>query len=348
MLIGLLTYHHSVNNGAMFQTYATVKALQSLGHEVIIVDIRQSEKKYSGLKNVIADAVKAKRFADARRFRDKYYPELTRRYYSVDELRSDPPAVDCLIVGSDQTWNVGISKAMAMAYFLDFGSDSIKRYSYASSVGVETWNVEQGMTRRIADALERFDGISVRERTGAKLLNEVFGIDASVCVDPSLLFDGYPELSGQIIGRNEIVCYKLDRDSVFFSGVRKLKEETGIPVRILSSLYPVLGLRYTYPPGIPEWIRRIAGAKLVITDSFHGVVLSILYHRSFIVLLNNNGKSSRILDLLGTLGLQNRICSDASSLSEFYSSLEPIDYSVVDNKLESLRAASWAYLKNIG
>ena len=44
MKIGLLTYHHSTNIGAMMQTYATCRALKELGHEVVIVDIRQPEK----------------------------------------------------------------------------------------------------------------------------------------------------------------------------------------------------------------------------------------------------------------------------------------------------------------
>ena len=53
MRIGLLTYHHSVNNGAMLQTYATVKALKQLGHDVFIVDIRQPEKQRGGIAGLV-------------------------------------------------------------------------------------------------------------------------------------------------------------------------------------------------------------------------------------------------------------------------------------------------------
>ncbi len=45
MRIGLLTFHYSMNYGAIMQTYATCRALQELGHDVTIIDFRQPEKK---------------------------------------------------------------------------------------------------------------------------------------------------------------------------------------------------------------------------------------------------------------------------------------------------------------
>ena len=108
MKIGLLTYHISTNIGAMMQTYATCKAMRQLGHDVVIVDIRQPESKHSGLIKYITNMMFVKQAREHQKFRKEYYPPLTRHYNTVEELRKEPPMVDCLVVGSDQTWNPAI------------------------------------------------------------------------------------------------------------------------------------------------------------------------------------------------------------------------------------------------
>jgi hypothetical protein len=343
MKIGLVTYHYSANNGAMLQAYATIRALQSLGHEVVIVDIRQHENKHNGVKGAIAHVFNVRRDNNARAFRERFYPSLTKRYYSLDELKDCPPVVDCLMVGSDQTWNLDISKELAMAYFLDFGPDSLKRISYASSFGVGEWTADNSVTAEIRRALNKFNSISVREKTGADLLERVFGLKAAVALDPSLLHDSYSELTGPVPQTNEVVCYKLERNAGFFKDARAFNKYTGLPVRMLNNAYPVPGLRYTYPPSVSEWLKRIAGARLVITDSFHGVALSILYKRNFVALPNNNGKDSRLLDLLDALGLLGRVFK---TIPLDDSVLLPMDYDSVYEKLDVLRRKSWEFLQD--
>ena len=344
MKIGLLTYHHSSNNGAMLQAYATAKALKELGHEVQFIDLRQPEPHHSGLAKYIVNAVCYKRDIAVKNFKSHFYPPLTQHYLSVEELRANPPLVDCLVVGSDQVWNPDISKEMAMAYFLDFGNEDTKRFSYASSFGVNSWP-SCDITPKVRKALDRFDYLSVRETTAVNILKETFGKDSIVVVDPTMLFRDYVELTGDVPEKNEVVCYKLNRTSEFFDNISAVKQLTGIPVRLLNNSYPIRGLRYTYPPSVEEWIRRIGGAQYVITDSFHGAVFSILYHRKFAVIKNNNGKDSRLLDLLKAVGLENRAYDSVKALQENRKWIDPIDYTIVLPKIEELRKTSWNYLK---
>lgn len=346
MKIGLLTYHHSVNNGAMLQTYATVKALKQLGHDVFIVDIRQSEPKRTGLTGMIVKLVYGKHDREVKKFKERHYPPLTRHYYSLAELRNNPPLVDCLIVGSDQVWNPDIAKETLLAYFLDFGNKDIKRISYASSFGVSKWDYDSSITASVKRALDQFSYLSVREETGVRILNEVFNLESKTVVDPTMLFDNYHQLTGKVREMNEVVCYKINRTKEFFDNIGKVKSQTHLPVRLLNNSYPVKGLRYTYPPSVEEWIRRIAGAKYVITDSFHGVVFSILYQRNFVVIKNNNGKDSRMLDLLASIGLEQRVYESVGSLAVDSKWLLPIDYTRVNPKVEELRRQSWEFLKN--
>ncbi len=197
----------------------------------------------------------------------------------------------------------------------------------------------------MCNALKLFQALSVREKTGAEILKNTFGLDSAIVVDPTMLFDNYSELTGSIPQTDEVVCYKLNRTIEFYNNIRLLKKITKSPIRLLNNSYPVKGLRYTYPPGVEEWIRKIAGAKYVITDSFHGVVFSILYKRNFVVIKNNNGKDSRMLDLLSALGLSNRAYDSIGSLLLDKNWLESIDYKSVSLKVEGMRQSSWDFLK---
>lgn len=346
MKIGLLTYHVSSNIGAMLQTYATCKALQQLGHEVVIVDIRQPERKNHGIRKAIENVVYVKQKYEHRKFRNIFYPQLTQRYLDFDELRSNPPQVDCLVVGSDQTWNPAISKKMSLAYFLDFGCENIKRFSYASSFGMDTWNEPQGMTEAVNKALHLMQFISVREKTAVRICKETFDLDAQLVVDPTLLFDGYPEITGEIPQNREFVCYKLHRNKDFFSNIRTVTDEANLPARLLNNSYPTKNLRYLYPPSVKEWIKRIGGAGFVLTDSFHGAVFSLLYQRQFAVIRNHNGRDQRFEDLLADIGLKNRLFDSVEQMSRDKSWKEIIDYSKVIPIIEKHRSLSWDYLRH--
>lgn len=331
------------------QTYATCRALRELGHEVEIVDIRQPEPKHEGFASLLVRLVYAKRNHNVQSFKSIFYPPLTKHYFSVDELRQDPPYVDCLMVGSDQTWNPDISKEMAMAYFLDFGADNIRRISYASSFGIDAWPKMLPITNNVRKAFERFNFLSVREKTGISILKESFGKDGVLVVDPTMLFTDYTELVHSIPQRKEVICYQLHRTPEFFHNIGTVKEKTGLPLRLLNNSFPVHGFRYTYPPSVSEWIKRIGGATFVVTDSFHGTVFSLLYKRNFVAIKSNNGKDSRLVDLLESVGLQCRLYDSVAALKTDDSWLQAINYSPVDEKVACLREKSWDYLtKAIG
>ena len=117
MRIALITYHYSNNKGAFMQTYALCKYLQKIGHDIKIIDVRQKEYT-SWYISVVKQLIVGKRLRDEMK---RFYPSLTKRYYSCEELREDPPKADCYIVGSDQVWNPNINQDLMFAYFLDFG-----------------------------------------------------------------------------------------------------------------------------------------------------------------------------------------------------------------------------------
>ena len=100
-------------------------------------------------------------------------------------------------------------------------------------------------------------------------------------------------------------------------------------------------IKTAYPERIEKWITNIASAKYVFTDSFHGTVLSLLYHRQFVVYAGDKSKLSRITSILKMVGLENRLFTSEDSIEEIQRVLTtPIDYSKIDRILNMQRANS--------
>ena len=343
MKVSVITYHDEDNYGATLQAYATYRAIKELGHTPEIIDLRMMHKDSLPLK--ILFALKRHRFDS---FRKRYMPNKTRVYSSVEELRNVPPCADVYLVGSDQTWNPTISKEYALAYFLDFGKEDQKRVSYASSFGVSNWmDSVIAKKERVGELLSRFSCILVREDKAVEICKNEFGLEAKQVLDPVLLFPSYPELTGNITQTNDIVIYKILNDPEFYKRAVELGRFYRCVVKSIGSMRRPKGIKTGYPERIEKWIANIARARYVFTDSFHGTVLSLLYHRQFVVYVGDPKKLSRISSLLGMLGLSGRILTSKDSLKSITDILStPIDYVQVDKILNEQRSLSLSLMRN--
>ena len=338
MEIALFTYFAADNYGATLQAYATIKALKQLGHDVTLVNYVIPEPPRSALKNLILYPKHLK----FERFRKKYFDSLTKSYLTFESLRQDPPVADVYMTGSDQTWNPDISKQLAMGYFLDFGDTSIRRVTYAASIGLTQWHdTEWAKGEDVKKALQRFDKILIREKSGQELLKNEFGIDSTVVLDPVLLFSDYSELAGKVDETNELLTYKLINDADYYQVSADVAHRLGVTPRILGSIRRVKGFRSSYPESIEKWISRIAGCKYMITDSFHGTVLSLIYHRQFASCVGDQRRFTRIESLLQMLDLEERIVKVSDGSEGIAKVLNtPIDYDRIDRQLKTLRSDS--------
>lgn len=344
MKVSILTYHWEDNYGATMQAYATYRAIKELGHIPEFIDLRLPYN--PPFKSRIVFALKRIRFNS---FRKKFFKNLSKRtYWSVEELRNNPPESDCYLVGSDQTWNPQIGKALLPAFFLTFGNESVRRISYATSIGLNEWEKSPYISNEeIRAALQLFHKILLREDSAIKIACEVFGAEAQQVIDPVLLFHSYPELTGYIKPSNEVVTYKLINDVGFYEMASQVATSMSLPIRSIGSIRKLNGYINSYPESVENWIKRIAGAKLVLTDSFHGTVISLLYHRQFVVYVANPNRITRIVSLLTQLGLSERILTSKNKIEEFFQvACKQIDWVTIDEKLSRLRSDSLNLLKD--
>ncbi|MEY8688015.1 polysaccharide pyruvyl transferase family protein [Bacteroides sp. AN502(2024)] len=385
MRIGILTCWSSKDNyGQQLQCWALQQYLRGQGHQPYLVRFvaqcpslwkhvmnkfqlstfkhlisgrRSREKAEWRIEKQLAAINKAnnpKREFD--KFRNKYIAMSDRIYTTLSELRESPPVADAYITGSDQVWFDTLSNPNNRAWYLDFGSESVLRISYAASIGREILPSEQKLFTRL---IQRLDAVSVREQSGWEQCQRASRTDIMQVIDPTLLIDSQ---SYSALTKGE----KLHNEDYIFVYVLNVRTQQEIHAGEIESyrLSKGLKLKTVYSSGyyqgrnlfegndslsatIPEWITLIRDARCVASSSFHGIVFSIIYHRSFVAIPLTGKRSkanARLTSLLGSLGLQERIMADGSDFKALMD--KPIDWDDVERRLSALRSKSWEFLRD--
>lgn len=304
--IGILTFHDEPNYGAFLQTYALSEAVKALGYHVEIIDLRISgEYKYSRLMKLLSPLIWRLIFESARA---KFLNRSTITYRSSDDLFKYTPDCDVYILGSDQVWNKDITRDLKYSYFFDFVPEGKIICSYASSFGTQEWFFDDEETDKIRALLKRFSNVAVRESSAVSMCKTYCDVDAVEVLDPTLLVSDYSTLlSSEPKKTNKMVCFKFNQGPSFYNFLESFKLKVDYKISILAKTKPVKGLGNIPLPSIGRWLMSIAEAELVLTDSYHAMLFSIIFKKQFIVLPANTKNFNRLSELLEELGLSDRI-----------------------------------------
>lgn len=371
MKIAIMTQPLGRNYGGLMQAYALQRVIRDSGHKVVTVDRhhnRPSLLKFT-IRAVFRFAMRLVGRERAEVFVERNEKEIYKKNFSfINNYMVLTPRIDtddeifdffrnnnfdALIVGSDQTWRPDYSPNIHN-YFLDFiDRDEVKKIAYASSFGVDIWEFNDELTKSCSELAKRFHAISVRETSGILLCKEHLGVDAQFVLDPTFLLNAaqYLDLIGErkCSAERRLFSYILDPNESktyvknFFSnllGLEVVAYEPEVSRRLINSANDLSDL---VKPSVIEWLTSIADAEFVVTDSFHGVVFSIIFQKRFIAVVNEGRGAARFYSLLVQLGLESRIFDNSKEI-DFESFVEPIDYASVNNKLDSLRELSRRFL----
>ena len=374
MKIGIVTFFRVANYGAMLQANALRRFLESMGHEVVFISHPRVVATKMPLWRVFVSrglkGVKIKLKNYVRHSITDFaatFPQ-TKLCRTMDEVRQATADCDAFIVGSDQMWNpMWCSASHLPLVMLGFAPEGKSRVAYAASFGTTAWREDQN-AKLAGELLRKFASISVREESGVKLANEISGrTDAVQMLDPTLLHsaDFYRKIiadAGVDIpkhNRPTVFRYMLDEwDDVsasqkafeFVKGKLNLKETDSdrIPVRgPLALLCKFLGV--TAKVSVPVWLSKIASSDFVFTNSFHGTVFAILFHKPFVSLLlrgRMSGMNERALSLLKKLGLESRAVYADDQLAIMAAVESKIDWRLVDDALISQRVKAINFIES--
>lgn len=354
--IAILTWHYYNNFGSALQAYALQEAVKKINPNVEVLNYQN--KLYSGkpimrviqkidfLYNIVCSLFHRKRSYKFYHFRKKYLHQ-TRLLQSADALKNVVTKYHSVIVGSDQIWAPNVFNPIYMLDFVD-GKET-RKISYAASIGLE--NIPDELSTAYKDLLSDFSFISVRESQGKKLLNDKCSIEARVVLDPTLLIDveQYKKimLPVNLIDEKYVFCYFLNENNDYRKQVEDYAKRNGLKIfgfsanpkdddwlNSLSTLSPL------------EFLWVVDKAKAVFTDSYHGTIFSLLFHKEFFVFerfANNNPicQNSRIRQLCGTFNISERILANGKN----YAQCKEYEYGDFEKRLMEEKKRSLDFLR---
>lgn len=334
MRICVITFPQGINYGGLLQCYAMASELRKFGHDIKFLDYRSEpvgklRHFYETWKSSKSTLNFLKRFANS----FKYYAGITpqwsdpRRWDAFDEFRKKyipfTPVLrastigdylnehfDAVIIGSDQVWtNVAATDKML------FGGWSPKfkglKISYAACSAHKeiSWRVKKTFKTLFND----FDVLTVRDNTTARLVESVTGHSPRIVPDPTLLHDFKEFLTISPSEEPYIVTYVLgdEIEGGHKAALSKIKEQLGKDLKVIgiiagnrgTTLEQSLDESHT-ELGPEEWVRLIAGASAVYTDSFHAIIFSMKFNVPFLAYYNSPVRASRLMDLKAQYGLK--------------------------------------------
>ena len=197
-----------------------------------------------------------------------------------------------------------------------------------------------------AELLCSMDAISVREQSGVEIVQKLSGRKAVWVPDPTLLVnDGYPEAVLPADQHEDyIFSYTLRSRDLVSHVERQMAAATG-----LSVVSPMaLAASGHGEPGPLEWLGYIKSAKVVITNSYHGTLFSIIFKKPFVFVGLSGAKAGfneRANSLLRGLGLQDRMMDsyDEDRLRAIMQ--ENVDWDRVHQQIEAWRVAATGFLE---
>lgn len=331
---GIITFQNANNYGAVFQAFALKKTVEKLGKSVQVINYDSP--------GMCLKRIQQKQFNDF----ISLYLDLTDEYNDKNEI--DTSIFDAIISGSDQVWNPRLTGG-DITYFLDFVPDNVKKVSYAASIGL---NGDLFIEHK--DVFEKyvpsFSGISLREETHVEYIQSIAkDKEVIASIDPSLLLTSKEYLDAFNLPDNRsedyifVFSYALDPKMYDFANMLSLK--SGYKIVALSPYNAgsyVKGTRVVKNVPPVEWLELFNKAKLVITDSFHGMMFSIVFNKPFYAYTPNRSNVARVRDVLKKLDIEDRKLTHITSIKDV---VWEMDYTKVNEKLENERKKSIEYLK---
>lgn len=334
--IGISTICKSENYGACLQSFALYEYIRQKGYDVSIIDFlrpghpdfmrcsidEEKGKRYDGakfnLKAFISQLLYDVRDFSCRRVRKKNFArfnnriKFTKTYCSLNELYTDPPLFDIYLTGSDQVWCPAREFAND-PYLLTFAPAVANKYAYAPSISVNNIPIEyKDLFKR---ALIEYDSISVRENEAAQLLSDEFEYNnVQVVLDPTFLLDEkyWGKISQKPKYEDYILFYPIGINSKLQEYAVKVSKRLGKKLLYLRPVTNSTLKSSNYisvnDAGPEEMLGLIKNASAVLTDSYHGVIFSILFRVPFY--LHVVKYSSRYLTLNDKINIENNFLTD--------------------------------------
>lgn len=377
--IGLCLAYKGTNYGQNLQAFATQQIIEGYGCYTEIIDYHSGAEK--GIRPSLAaaiigvqvitrkikkwfrrrfclagvDALHMQNIAERKKQSDRFRKEMLHHVVHCEgytELKNRSKSYSAVLVGSDQIWLP--ATAVSNFYTLRFAAPGVTRVSYATSMGVSSYPYYA--KKPAADFWEKIDYLSVREHQAKNVIQSICNTEVAVVMDPTGLFSKEQWL--KLIPQNDVVesgyilCYLLGNNDEIKQYCRRFadaKKErlVGIMSDECISDDTAYCDEVIVGRGPEDFVNLVRNASYVLTDSFHGLMFSVIHERQFYVFYRRRAdvkesRNSRIDNIIEALGLEDRLIKNPlmSDITD-----RGIDYCTVNKRMEVWREYSLQFLE---
>lgn len=322
--VGILTMHRVHNCGSYLQAYALQQAIETMGCDCEIIDYLYPNEQHGqnfnyypitfrnsvhhiwhnifhGRWKLVQKQVHEMRWA---MMLNKKLELSPKSYATADELVSNPPQYDVYVLGSDQVLNERFTRN-DQTFLMSFVPEGKKSVSYASSApNVQFSEIYQEQMKAL---MSRYSAISTRERESAKVIGEMLNRDVDSHVDPVFLLskeEWEQKLRFKQKSGGYVLYYVLNyMGDIAREAIDMLMKDIAEGRRVHANI-PLGEQRYErlkemFPC---EFVKTIANAEYVVTDSFHATAIALLFNVPVMPIVANSAQDIRISDIDKRLG----------------------------------------------
>lgn len=361
MKIGIITFHRAHNYGAVLQCYALSTRIKSMGHNVEVIDYCPTyfKKQYSFFpkEKFAKSSWKGKIYMIiiylitflTRLYRFNHFNAFIRtlplsKQIQEDDVDNLSKGYDIIIWGSDQVWNPRLTDKIDSVYTGKIKKGNAIFASYAASTTIYKNDEYMAVYESI---LQTYDYISVREKSLETFFRQLTDKDLTTVVDPVLLLsrEEWHRIAIAPKEENYLLVYTVPQHPNIIKIAKRIAKEMHLKLIELVPREKINFHSYSHQKVSPEeFVGYFEAASFVISTSFHGTAFAIKMQKPFYTLLMGNEVDNRSLNLLKSLGIEQRgISVDCNS----YIEKEPVDYEKVDILLSQIVSESEIFLSKV-
>lgn len=357
MKVGILTYYFVHNYGAILQAYGMQKVLESLGHEVSFLTFDRNydhmpegaDRKYNlSIKSVplltryfISNGVGTFYYNFIKREQLRLF---TKQQMHIAERYSDANQA-AVLIGSDEVFSIDVG---INPFLYGHGIPVKNIFSYAASFGsTQQEDIDgYGCRELIKSGLEKFSKVGVRDIASAQIVKAVSSRDAILTCDPVILYGFKKEIQQAFANKSSekyLLLYSYDKNFNEPDEIRTLRDfarKNNLKIFSVGYYHKWCDKNIMCSP--VEMLEWFCNCEMVITDTFHGSVISIITNTPLMV--NLTKENQKVEYLLEEYHLTDRLTADIHDVDILFD--QKTDYNAVNVLLEQKRQASMDFLKH--
>lgn len=357
MKIRIITHHSVHNHGAVLQLYALTQVLKKYDSNVCALEYNKNYDflddsandkynislksipyylRYLARKGLFRTLFNIKKRTILESFKNAN--KLVGEYYSRCK------DLDAVFIGSDEVFSIepGLN-----TFFWGMGVPAKNIYAYAGCFGPTNLEFIQNKyaIEFIKAGIERFDKISVRDMNSQSIIKCLSGIDALQVCDPVILY-GYVEEKKQfknLYPKKYLLVYAYDEnmnDPAETEPIKQYAEKHSLEVLTVGFYHKWCDKCINADPiELLSWIKN---AEMVVTDTFHGTVMSLVMNTPFATKIRGN--RNKLGYLLDEYNLGDREINSFADLESVFE--KSVDFESVNKIIDFKRSEGLAFIES--